>query len=82
MVLVLPPVDHWGAVFSSGGDFGDRIAEDGFEGVPADPGSGFEDHTCLPVGWGGVGGVDEYGELGWWGIVADTEFGQGHCFAP
>ena len=82
MVLVSPSVDHWCAVFREGGDFGDRITEDGFEGISADPGSGFEDDTGFPVAWDGLGGVYEYGELSWWRVVRDAEFGQGHRFPP
>lgn len=73
---------HWCAVFGSGGDFDDRIAEDGLEGLLADAGSGFEDDSGLTVGCGGMGGVDEYGELGGEGIFSDAEFGEGDRFAP
>ena len=44
-----PSVDHWCAVFSSGGDFGDGIAEDGFEGLSSDPGSGLKVTPAFPL---------------------------------
>ena len=72
----LAAISHWGPVLVSGGDLGDRIAENRFQSSPADPWSGFQYHSCLTVGWCGVFGLDEYRDLGWWWIIGYGQFDQ------
>jgi hypothetical protein len=78
----LPPVSHRGAVFGAASHFCDRITEDRFQSLPADPGPSFQDDTGPPVAGRRMRGVDEHGELGGRRIFGDEEFGQGDRLAP
>ncbi len=49
-------------VGGSAGDFDDALAEDGFDRVGSDSGSGFDNGPGFAVGGCGVVGVDEDGE--------------------
>jgi hypothetical protein len=72
-----PPVDHRSPLFADDGHFEGRLAEDTLEGFSSDTGPGLQRDTCFPTTWGGLPGIDEDGDLRWWGIVRDADLDQG-----